>query len=200
MKLYFAHPVNTYNTEIEKAMLILIAYRFPGVEIVNPNTTEYQKAYEAAKAASGGTHGDHKGMDVFYEMLKQLDGCVALPFLDRRMGLGVAGETQKTLKAWKDAWLIEPSRELTPEELEAFVKNPLNGSFVIRQLRPSEVQVFLDHPGDLKDNPPPIVVPHEETRLRTFIQYGGAMRPYGEAHKVKMPPPAGFYALDPKRK
>lgn len=200
MRIYFAHPVNVYNTPLEGAMMVLIAHCFPEAEIVNPNTPEGQKAYEEAKAASGGTHGDHKGMDVFYKMLESLDGCVSMPFLDCRMGLGVAGETQKTVKAGKYAWLIEPLHELTAIEIEMFVANPQNGLFRIRPLTEEEVRLLVDHPGELKDNPPHIVVPHEETRLRTFIQYNGAMRPYAEAHKVQLSVPDDFYALDPKKK
>lgn len=199
MKLYFAHPVNVYNTTLEDAMLKLIAQRFFGVKIVNPNTPEYQKMYNEMKTASGGTHADHKGMDIFYKMLEGLDGCVSMPFLDCRMGLGVAGETQKTVKAGKSAWLIMPSYELTAAEIEQFVANPHNGFFGIRPLTEEEVKT-LRNQGELKDNPPPFVVGHEETRLRTFVQYGGKMRPYAEAHKVKLPVPEDFYALDPKKK
>jgi len=36
-KLYFAHPVNTYNTFLEKAMIRLIGEYFPHVIIENPN-------------------------------------------------------------------------------------------------------------------------------------------------------------------
>lgn len=199
MKLYFAHPVNVYNMPLEGAMLTLIAHCFPQVEVVNPNTLEFQQAYEEAKAASGGTHADHKGMDVFYKMLEGLDGCVSMLFLDCRMGLGVAGETQKTIKAGKSAWLIVPSHKLTIQELEQFVVNPLNGFFRIRKLTDDEVySLYLRQ--ELKTDPPAFVVPHEETRLRTFLQYNGAMRPYAEAHKVKLPVPEDFYALDPKQK
>lgn len=197
MKLYFAHPVSVYNTPLENAMLTLIAHCFPGVEIANPNTPEYQRAYNEAKAASGGTHADHKGMDIFYKMLEGLDGCVSMLFLDCRMGLGVAGETQKTVKAGKSAWLIEPSHELSEEELDLFVKNPQNGTFAIRKLTDYEVYELCRY-LDLKTLRPPFVVAHEETRLRTFIQYNGAMRPYAKAHIV--PVPEDFYALDPKKK
>lgn len=199
MRIYFAHPVSVYNTPLEDAMLVLTAHCFPEGEIVNPNTPEYQRAYSEAKAASGGTHADHKGMDIFYKMLESLDGCVSMPFLDRKMGLGVAGETQKTVKAGKDAWLVEPSHELTQEELDAFVANPLNGAFWVRKFNDDEVHALRSR-EELKADPPDFVVGHEETRLRTFIQYNGAMRPYAEAHKVKLPVPDDFYALDPKKK
>jgi len=200
MKLYFAHPVNTYNTPLERAILTLIVHHFPEAEIVNPNTTEYQKMYAEIKAATGGTHGAHKGMDIFYHLLEELDGCVSMPFLDCRMGLGVAGETQKTVRAGKSAYLIAPSHELTIREIEQFIQNPHNGFFRIRPFTEKEIRILRDHHGDLKDNPPAFVVGHEETRLRTFIQYNGQIRPYVEAHKVKLPVPEDFYALDPKKR
>ena len=139
-------------------------------------------------------------MDIFYKMLEDLDGVIALPFLDCRMGLGVAGEVQKAVKSGKRTWLIAPAQEWDVVELERFVMNPLGSHFKIRPLTDEEMRDMCDHPGELKDNPPTCVVGHEETRLRTFIQYGGKMRPYSEAHKVKLPAPEDFYALDPKKK
>ncbi len=200
MKIYFAHPINTYGTPLETAILGLLAGEFPLSEVINPNTPEFQRMYEEMKASTGGTHGDHRGMDIFYRLLEELDGVVALPFLDRRMGLGVAGEAQKAVRTKRPVWLIEPSHELTPQELDRFITDPLSGHFRVRLFTPEEVETLRNHPGDLKDNPPAFVVPHEETRLRTFFQYNGAMRPYAEAHRVKMPPPPDFYALVPKGK
>jgi len=78
--------------------------------------------------------------------------------------------------------------------------NPQNCFFRIRPFTSEEVILLRDHPGELKNDPPSFVVSHEETRLRTFIQYGGQMRPYAKAHKVKLPVPEDFYALDPKKK
>lgn len=208
MKYYFAHPVNVYNTPLEQAMITLLYIygrdNFLDMDIVNPNTPEFQKMYNEAKAASGGTHGQHKGMDVFYEFLKKPEvcGCFSMPFLDCRMGLGVAGETQKTLRLNKSAWIIEPTHELFEEQLMKFISKPkpLNGYFKVRPITEYEKRMLRDHPGELKENPPDFVVGHEETRLRTFLQYGGQMRPYAEAHNVKMPPPPDFYALNPKKK
>lgn len=196
MRLYFGHPVNTYNTPVEDAVIELIRYHFPGVEIDNPNTPEYQERYDKLKESTGGTHGAHRGMDVFYETIKDDDGCVALPFLDGRMGLGVAGEAQKTLVYGKTVWLIEPSHELSEAELAEFVKDPRNGAFKIRELNEYEKAEFLRH-SDLKASRPAFVVPHEETRLRTFMQYNGPARPYAKAHIV--PVPSDFYALVPKK-
>lgn len=193
MIIYFAHPVNTYDTPVEKAVLTLVAHCFPTAEIANPNTPDQQKAYDAKVSATGGVHADHKGMEVFYQKVEECDSCVAMPFLDRRLGLGVAGETQKALKLGKHAWLVEPSHELSAEELDAFAANPLNGSFRIRQFTQEEICTLRDHPGDLKNDPPANVVPHEETRLRTFVVYNKERRPYAESHTVRMPVPEGFY-------
>lgn len=199
LKYYFAHPVSVYNTKLEEAIMVLIRHCFPRIEVVNPNTPDQQKAYKKERTASGGTHADHKGMDFFYRTVENCDGCTSMPFLDCRMGLGVASETQKALKAGKPAWLIEPSHELTQAEMDAFTANPLNGSFMIREFHEDEVSVLVNT-QDLKANPPAFVVSHEETRLRTYLQYDGAMRPYAEAHKAKLPVPDDFYALDPKKK
>ena len=114
-------------------------------------------------------------------------GCVSLPFLDGRMGLGVAGETKQAILRGEPTWYVAPTKkDATQEDLDEFVKNPHSSLFMVRQFTGEEKELIVR--GD-----PTFVVPHQETRLRTFYVYNKVMRPYAEAHLVSMPIPEGFY-------
>lgn len=202
LRIYFAHAVNTYGQPIEKAWLTLIAHCFPNSEIENPNQPHHQISYEEWKKRTETSRNRHSAMDYFYEeVLPALNGCVAAPFPDNRIGLGVAGETKKFILRNKPVWLIEATRVLTPTDFENFIKNPLNGLFRIRPFTDKEIAlIFAEVSDDLqKINLPnaEFVIQHQETRLRTWIVYNKVSRPYEEAHLVKMSPdgkmPEGFY-------
>lgn len=86
-RLYFGHPVNTYNTEIEKMLLHVIALHFPGHDIENPNKKHHQEGYKYYKETTG------SGMNYFYELvLPFCDSGIFLPFRDGKWGAGVFGE------------------------------------------------------------------------------------------------------------
>jgi len=51
--IYYAHPVNIYNTEQEKRDLYTIQSLFPVKEILNPNTQVIQKDIEILKKTDG---------------------------------------------------------------------------------------------------------------------------------------------------
>lgn len=167
-KIYFAHPVNVYGTEIEKQGLELLEVVFPGQEIENPNQPHHQKGY-AEWSKRQKEKDTHKGMNYFFEeVLPSCAGCAAMPFLDMRFGLGVVGEAKWFLERKLPVWIILPSVSL------------------VRQITAKEIEMILSYD-------PNLVVPHEETRLRTWKIYNQIMRPYEEAHLVKMPVPEGFY-------
>ena len=86
-RIYFAHPINTYDTEFETTLLELIAEKFPGIAIENPNQQKHQDGYKRVREATG------DGMAYFFEeMLPTCDMCVALPFRDGEFGRGAARE------------------------------------------------------------------------------------------------------------
>lgn len=126
-------------------------------------------------------------MNYFYdEVLPRCFGCVALPFLDGRLGLGVAGEAFWFVERGKPVWIIVSTRKPSPVDIQNFIDKPLNGLFVIRKLTYNEGEL-------LRRKDPKLVVPHEETRLRTWKVYNRERRPYESAHLVTMPVPDGFY-------
>ncbi len=173
-KIYFAHPVNIYGEPLEDELAKLIANVLTGgdlFQVENPNQPCHQEGYDeyARRLKESGT--DHKGMNYFYDkILPNCSGCVGVPFLDGRFGLGVAGEMR---------WFIEREKPVS-------VAHPLSGRFLIRPISVMEGIAIMS--GDTK-----LVVSHEETRLRTWKVYNQIRRPYEEAHLVTMPVPVDFY-------
>ncbi len=187
-RLYFAHAVNAYNTPAEAAVLKLIAARFPDDVIENPNQPQHQAGYEAWQKRTAKDRDTHKGMSYFFEeVLPKCDGCVAMPFLDGRMGLGVAGEARWFVVQDRPVWGIFPAWVATAKELAAFIEDPANGLFTIRALNDNECRQLL------LMNEPQLVLSHQETRLRTWTVYNKQMRPYETAHEASMSVPPGFY-------
>jgi hypothetical protein len=186
---YFAHPINLYNTPFERSLVRLIACYF-GISmsnVENPNQPHHEQGYQLYAKRASQSATKHNGMGYFYdEVLPYCDGSVAMPFLDGRMAIGVAGETGWFDKECLPTLVIHATREITPDALRLFEEDPHSGVFGIRLLTPDEKVGIL-----AKD--PKYVVPHEETRLRTQVVYGGAKRPFEESHLVCMPIPPGFY-------
>ncbi len=187
MRLYFPHPVNVYDTPLEGAIITFALSQIPGAEIENPNQPYHQVGYtkyaERAKLAST----QHKGMNYFFdEVLPTCGGCVSLPFLDGRMGLGVAGETKWYVERDLWAWMIHPERVLSKADLEDFAKNPREGFWHIAPITVAEAEL-------LRSGDPLLVVPHVETRLRTWVIYNKERRPYEAAHLLPPVVPEGFY-------
>lgn len=86
-RLYFGHPVNTYNIELETQLLEAIVREFPDWEIENPNQKKHQEGYKKWMEETG------NGMKYFTEeVLPSCDGGVFLAFRDGKWGAGVAKE------------------------------------------------------------------------------------------------------------
>ena len=186
-KIYFAHPLNVYDTPLEAAMEILIREALPEYEIESPSKPHHQKGYEEWKERTALNRDKHNAMAYFYEVIMpQCFGCVSLPFLDLRMGLGVNGETKNTIERGEPAYFIAPTRTAIQKDIDEFITDPKNGLFIIRKFTEDEMQLVIRED-------PLICISHQETRLRTFFIYNGSKRPYAEAHLVKMPIPDGFY-------
>jgi hypothetical protein len=74
--IYFAHPINTYNTDIENEAMAIIKSSLNYV-ILNPNKQEHQDAY--AK----------QGMQYFLDLVTTCVALIAMPFPDGKYGHGV---------------------------------------------------------------------------------------------------------------
>lgn len=87
--MYFGHPINVYDTSLEKFLVRAIQLWFHDWEIENPNQPKHQEGYARWKAERG------RGMDYYYqEVLPQCHGGVFLPFSDGKWGTGVWGEAK----------------------------------------------------------------------------------------------------------
>jgi len=171
--LYFAHAVNCYGTPYEKAALELIAKTFPDAIVENPNQLKHQDGYTAYQERTAKSRDDHKGMSYFYdEVLPNCTGCVAMPFLDGRFGLGVAGEAQQCLETGKPVWLMTPVPSPAKQYVHDWMRNSDNGLFIISLVTNEERAELL---ATNKEGST-LVVGHQETRLRTWLVYGVKQR------------------------
>lgn len=85
--VYFAHPVNTFNTYLEEDALDVLEHVFPEFYIENPNTPEHQENYQAWKEEFD------SGMKYLYDVvLPHMHAGVAMPFEDGQFGKGVYKE------------------------------------------------------------------------------------------------------------
>ncbi len=108
IRLYFGHPVNTYNTELERQLLHVILIFFPAWSTENPNQEEHNRMYELWKKETG------NGMDYFYEyILPRCEGGVFLPFRDGAFGTGVFEEAHILFGLRKPIWQITAERVIT---------------------------------------------------------------------------------------
>lgn len=132
--IYFGHPVNTYDTNLEKQLLNAIQTTHPSHCIENPNQPHHSEGYR------------QKGMVYFTEeVLLDCDIGIFLAFRDGYWGAGVFKEAKEMHKAGKkifeiyqrgNYWYIEPmhievseKKLLTVEETRARIRdkdrNPL---------------------------------------------------------------------------
>ena len=80
-RIYFAHPINTYNTILETWYFNKIFKPFLNeIEVINPNTEECQTGY--AKY----------GMEYFKDLVQSCDSVYVLPFEDNSIGAGIHKE------------------------------------------------------------------------------------------------------------
>ncbi len=84
LKVYYAHPINLYNTPQEKRDIETLEAL--GFEVVNPNTDEHQKNYQAYKETV--TYS----FDYFINIVKQCDAVAFRSFIDFKISSGVGEE------------------------------------------------------------------------------------------------------------
>lgn len=79
IRVYFAHPINTYDTILEKFFLEHFS-KYNDIEIVNPNKPEHQEGYK------------NGGMEYFKTLVQSCDKLYAFSFGDNTIGAGIAKE------------------------------------------------------------------------------------------------------------
>jgi len=109
--MYFGHPVNTYNTELEKILIAKIARRFPDRVIENPNQEKHQEGYDRWKKKTGNGMGYY-----FFEVLPYCDTGIYLPFRDGAWGAGVFAEAKFFYEPW--VWTIDADGSIRLVQLE----------------------------------------------------------------------------------
>jgi hypothetical protein len=98
-KVYFAHPVSTYNTILEK-MVIAHLERQGAHLLINPNTPEHQEGYK------------NEGMEYFKKIIEACDYVYVLPFPDDfSIGAGIAKEINWALEKGIKVVYLKPRFE-----------------------------------------------------------------------------------------
>lgn len=104
-KIYFAHPINTYNKPIEYEMIYEIEKAFPTKFILNPNNPSIESLYKI------------QGMDVFKKLVGECDSLICLPFDDGTIGAGKAKEITWALRGNKPCYYIVSTNPFMYEPL-----------------------------------------------------------------------------------
>lgn len=107
-RLYFGHPINTYDTTLEERLLRQISLSFRGWEIENPNQKHHQEQYERWKKTTG------TGMNYFTkQILPNCHGGIFLPFRDGAWPAGVFMEAKFLANRGSPIWMIVPNGVIT---------------------------------------------------------------------------------------
>jgi hypothetical protein len=80
MKIYYAHFIGIYDTKQEQRDIELINNIFKNVDVINPNSKENDKLYKT------------KGMDLFFDYIKQCDLLVFRGLINGKIPAGVMKE------------------------------------------------------------------------------------------------------------
>jgi len=132
-KVYFAHPMNTYDTELEGELLLELDVAFPGVEIENPNQKKHQQGYKEWSESSG------NGMRYFFEVvLPECTACVFLTFRDGKWPAGVAKEVDWFLQRELPVFRIDLDGKLTRAEAMPHYKSILTPDETRARIRDAE--------------------------------------------------------------
>lgn len=111
-RLYFGHPVNVYNTDLENQLLQKISEHFLDWDIENPNQKCHQEGYTHWKETTG------NGMDYFTkQVLPSCQGGVFLPFRDGAWGAGVYKEAKFYADQGHPIYMIVLDGIITPLDL-----------------------------------------------------------------------------------
>jgi hypothetical protein len=118
LRIYFAHPINTYGTVLEHQCLMFLAEHFPGIQIINPNSPEIQGRIAAIKnkysEAEYNAVGGKAVMTYFFnEVIPSCDACVGLQYPDGTFMAGTGNEMLKFLEADRPVWRLTHRLELS---------------------------------------------------------------------------------------
>ena len=113
-RMYFGHPLNTYDTPLEAELMAVIAKAFPDHEIINPNRPEHQRGYAEYEKTHKDAQGVPTGMGYFFEVLvPTCDAGVYLAFRDGMISAGCVGEAELQQQRGLPTWEITPDGVIT---------------------------------------------------------------------------------------
>lgn len=92
MKIYFAHPINTYETPVDEKCIQIIKDNL-GEQIINPSDKLIQKTFGEYRIAHPDTY-----MEFFKELVSSCDTIVYLPFKDGMVGAGIWYEVKNVFE------------------------------------------------------------------------------------------------------
>jgi hypothetical protein len=99
--IYFAHPINTYGTEVERICIEFISKYFRNSNIINPSDKRYQSEFSLYKELNPDSY-----MNYFKGLVNKCDTLVYLPFMDGQVGAGVWYEAKQMAKYDGDIYQI----------------------------------------------------------------------------------------------
>jgi hypothetical protein len=111
MKVYYARPINLYNSAQDQRDINLMLKL--GFEVLNPNKEELQERYKT------------KGMDVFLEAVADCDALAFRSFPDLKISAGVKKEIDKAIELGKaviEMPTIISSRVLSVDDTREYLK------------------------------------------------------------------------------
>ena len=108
-RMYFGHPINTYDTPLEARLVAALEAAFPDYEIENPNKPEHQAGYAEWEKTHVDADGKPTGMGYFFEVvLPTCDAGAHLAWPDKMFGKGVFGEADWQQERGQPTWEIFP--------------------------------------------------------------------------------------------
>jgi hypothetical protein len=107
-RIYFAHPINTYNTDLEHELIQAIHGHFESdIIIVNPSDLVHQVMVMDIKAFHDNAEvASQKVMEYFLHLTATCQGGVGLPFHDGMFGAGVYTELKHIEQNHHTIWII----------------------------------------------------------------------------------------------
>lgn len=115
-RIYFAHPINSYDTPLEITLLGAIYKHFSGmISVVNPSDRIHQQKISALKEEyAERSIASKKIMEYFFEVTSMCQGGVGLAFPDGTLGAGVYSELKRLAEHKHPIWLITEDGVMSP--------------------------------------------------------------------------------------
>ncbi len=139
---FLAHPVATFDTRLEAALVALIGYHFR-IEmgrVENPNQPHHHEGFRVweVRVEEAGAAPD-PGMGYFpKEVFPYCDGVVALPLPDGRISFENADAMRWFIREGLPTFVAAPTEAITPFALMVFEANYCCGLFNLREMTDEE--------------------------------------------------------------